>query len=84
MLFVIGMKMVLQEGIWTTAGASWWASSFWIGVGFQNGVVFPEYMSPSFAGGSAPERHDRAGGLTAILLTVFVESTEPRRSRFEG
>ena len=82
MLFVIGMKMVLQEGIDYRRGLVV-GVAFWIGVGFQNGVVFPEYVA-GFAGGSASERHDRAGGLTAILMTVFVESTEPRRSRFEG
>ena len=81
MLFVIGMKMVLQEGIDYRRGLVV-GVAFWIGVGFQNGVVFPEYVA-GFAGGLL-RNGMTVGGLTAILLTVFVESTEPRRSRFEG
>ncbi|MCY4379713.1 MAG: hypothetical protein OXC39_07820, partial [Candidatus Dadabacteria bacterium] len=55
--------------------------SFWVGVGFQNGVIFPEYFA-EFAGGLL-QNGMTAGGLTALLLTLFVEVTEPRRKRIE-
>ena len=55
--------------------------SFFVGVGFQSGLIFPEYIS-EFAGGLL-ENGMSAGGFTAILMTIFVELTEPRRSRIE-
>ena len=42
MLFVTGMKMVVQDGIDYRKGLVV-GVSFWAGVGFQSGVVFPEY-----------------------------------------
>ena len=44
MLFVTGMKMVVQDGIDYRKGLVV-GVSFWAGVGFQSGVVFPEYFS---------------------------------------
>ena len=80
MLFVVGMRIVVQDGIdhrnSLIAGVS-----FWIGVGLQSGVIFPEYFS-EFAGGLL-QNGMTGGGLIAILLTVFVELTEPRRRRIE-
>ena len=80
MLFVVGMKVVVQDGIdyrrSMIAGVS-----FWAGVGFQNGVIFPEYVA-EFAGGLL-QNGMTAGGLVAILMTLFVELTGPRRRRIE-
>ena len=81
MLFVIGMKMVLQDGIDYRKGLVV-GVAFWIGVGFQGDAIFPEFAA-GFAGGLF-RNGITAGGLTAILMTAFVEMTEPRRSRFEG
>ena len=81
MLFVIGMKMVLQEGLDYRKGLVV-GVSFWIGVGFQSNAVFPEHVA-EFAGGLF-RNGITAGGLTAILMTAFVQLTEPRRSRFEA
>ena len=80
MLFVIGMKMVLQEGMDYRKGLVV-GVAFWIGVGFQNGVVFPEYVA-GFAGGLF-RNGMTAGGLAAILMSAFMDFTEPRRRRFE-
>ena len=81
MLFVVGMKIIVQDGAdyrkSLIAGVS-----FWIGVGFQNGAIFPEVFT-EFAGGLL-QNGMTAGGLTAILLTVFVELTSPRRSRMKA
>ena len=81
MLFVLGMKIVVQDGIDYRQGLVA-GVAFWVGVGFQNGVIFPEYFS-EFAGGLL-QNGMTAGGLAAILMTLFVELTEPRRSRIEA
>ena len=49
MLFVLGAKVVVQDGIDYRKGLVV-GVAFWIGVGFQNAVIFPEYFS-EFAGG---------------------------------
>lgn len=81
MLFVIGMKMVLQEGLDYRRGLVV-GVAFWIGVGFEGGVIFPEYFA-EFAGGLF-QNGITAGGLTAIFMTGFVELTAPPRGRFEA
>ena len=77
-LFVVGMKVVVQDGIDYRKGMIA-GVSFWVGVGFQHGAIFPEYFA-EFAGGLL-QNGMTAGGLTALLLTLFVEVTEPRRRR---
>ena len=81
LLFVVGMRIVIQDGIDYRKGLIA-GVSFWIGVGFQNGVVFPEHVS-GIAGGLL-ENGMTAGGMTAILLTLFVELTAPRRCRIQA
>ena len=80
MLFVVGMKVVLHEELDYRTGLVV-GVSFWAGVGFQNGAVFPEYFA-EFAGGLL-QNGMTAGGLVAILMTLFVELTAPRPSRIE-
>ena len=80
LLFVVGMRIVVQDGIDYRKGLIA-GVSFWIGVGFQNGVIFPEHVS-GIAGGLL-ENGMTAGGMTAILLTLFVELTAPRRRRIQ-
>ena len=55
--------------------------SFWIGVGFQNGVIYPEFFA-EFAGGLF-QNGMTAGGASAILLTVFLNAAKPRRRRMD-
>ena len=81
LLFVVGMRIVIQDGIDYRKGLIA-GVSFWIGVGFQNGVIFPEHVS-GIAGGLL-ENGMTAGGMTAILLTLFVELTAPRRRRIQA
>ena len=81
LLFVVGIRIVIQDGIDYRKGLIA-GVSFWIGVGFQNGVVFPEHVS-GIAGGLL-ENGMTAGGMTAILLTLFVELTAPRRRRIQA
>ena len=56
--------------------------SFWVGVAVQNDMVFPEWIAV-FAGGLL-NNGMTVGGLTAILLTLFVEVTSPRPRRFQA
>jgi len=78
LLFVVGMKIVVEEASDFRKGLIA-GIAFWIGVGFQNSLIFPEYLE-GFAGGFL-ENGMTAGGLTAILLTVFTEVTQARRRR---
>ena len=80
MLFSVGMKMVVQAGLDYRTGLIA-GVSFWMGVGFQNSLIFPQYVS-AFAGGLL-ENGKTAGGLTAVLMTLFLELAAPRRRRVE-
>ena len=74
-LFVIGMKMVAQGGIDYRKGLIA-GVAFWAGVGFQYGAIYPEFTQ-DFLGGLL-RSGVTAGGLVAILLTLFTEVTKPR------
>ena len=80
-LFAIGLKMAVREGLDYRNGLIV-GVSFWVGVGFQNDLVFPEQVA-EFAGGLL-RNGVTAGGLSVILMTLFVEMTKPRRSRIEA
>ncbi len=79
LLFVQGMQLVVREGVnHRTAAVA--GVAFWLGVGFQNGWIFPELIEGGFAevllgNGMA------AGTLVAVLMTAFIEATGPRRRR---
>ena len=80
MLFVVGIKVLLQDGIDYRKGLIV-GVAFWIGVGFQNGMIFPELVS-AFAGGLLANGMT-SGGLVAILMTLFLAVTERPPSRVE-
>ena len=80
MLFVVGMKIIVQDGVDYRKGLIV-GISFWIGAGFQNGQIFPEYFS-TFAAGLL-QNGMTAGGLVAILMTLFTELTSPPRRQLE-
>ena len=80
MLFLIGMKIVIQDGLDYRKGLVV-GVAFWVGIGFQTGMIFPQHVA-EFAGGLF-RNGMTVGGLVAILMTVFVEMTKPRRSRTE-
>ena len=79
-LFVAGMKAVVQDGLdyrkTVVVGVA-----FWIGVGCQYGMIFPELVA-EFAGGLF-RNGMTAGGLVAILMTALLALTGSRRSRVE-
>ena len=80
MLFVVGMKIIVQDGVDYRKGLIA-GVAFWMGVGLQNGLIFPEYLA-DFAGGMLSNGMT-GGGLVAILLTLFMELTAPRRRKIE-
>ena len=80
LLFVLGMRMVVQGGV-DYRKAMIAGISFWIGVGFQEQVIFADYLGEWW--GSLLGNGMTAGGLTAILLTLFMELTGPRSRRIE-
>ncbi len=80
MLFVLGMKIVVHDGLDYRKGLVV-GFAFWMGAGFQNGLIFPEFFS-EFAGGLL-ENGMTAGGLIAILMTLFMELTSSRRDRIQ-
>ena len=80
LLFVLGMRIVVQGGVdyrkATIAGVA-----FWVGVGFQNQVIFADHLGEWW--GALLGNGMTAGGLTAIVLTLFMELTGPRSRRIE-
>ena len=80
LIFVRGMSEVVQGGIDHHKGLIA-GLGFWAGVGCQNGMIFPEYVS-GFAGGLLANGIT-VGGLVAILMTLFLEVTSPRVDRLE-
>ena len=79
-LFMVGIRMALQDGLDYARGFII-GTSFLVGVTFQYDLVFPEQVA-AFAGGLFRNGMN-AGGLTAIVLSLFVEMTRPRRRRLE-
>ena len=81
MLFLIGVKIVIQDGLDYRKGLVV-GFAFWVGIGFQFDLIFPGYVS-EFAGGLL-RNGMAAGGLVAIVMTLFIELAKPRRSRMEA
>lgn len=80
MLFAIGMKIVMQDGLGFREGMVV-GIAFLAGVSFQQGLIFPDLVS-RFAGGLFANGMN-AGGFAAILMTLLLRLTAPRRSRIE-
>ena len=80
MLFVVGMKIIINDGIDYRKGLVV-GVGFWVGVGCQADLIFPEILE-QFAG-EMFKNGMTAGGLTAILMTLFLELIEPKRKKVE-
>ena len=77
-LFVLGMRIVVGDGM-DYRKAAIVGVSFWVGSGFQSGGLFTDQMSPFFA--EMMGNGMTSGGLTALILSGFVELTASRRKR---
>ena len=78
LLFALGVRIVAQDGL-DYRKATLVGVAFWIGAGFQAGGIFPDQLGEYWGGllGNGMT----AGGLTALLMTIFIEVTAPRRKR---
>ena len=79
-IFIVGMRVIIQDGIDYRKGLIA-GVSFWVGVGFQSNAIFPGQVS-EFAG-SLLRNGMLTGGIMAVVMTMFVELTKPRRRRLE-
>ena len=79
MLFVQGMKIVIQEGV-DHRKAAVVGLSFWIGTGFQNRWIFPDLLGEGFLGVLLANGMT-SGALVAVMMILFMELTGPRRRR---
>ncbi len=79
LLFVQGMRIVFRDGV-DHRKAVVVGISFWVGVGFQNGVIFPDLIGDGFWAvllGNAMT----AGGIVAVLMSAALELTNRRGRR---
>ncbi len=74
-LFVLGMRVVVEDGADYRQGIVA-GVGFWIGLGFQNELLFADSLG---AWNSLLSNGMTSGGLAAILMTLFLELTRPRR-----
>ena len=80
-LFVQGMRIIVQDGVdHRTAAIA--GLSFWIGVGFQNQLIFADLLGDGFIGVLLGNGMT-SGALAAIIMVVFMEVTSPRHRRLE-
>ena len=78
MLFVLGMRMIVRDGA-DARKAVIVGVSFWIGVGFQNQVIFADQLGGFW--GTLLGNGMTTGGLTAMVLTGFLNFTSTRSRR---
>ena len=78
--FAQGMRIIFQEGIGRQS-ALVAGLSFWIGIGIQFQAIFPSQLATPLARMLANGL--TAGGLSILLLSMFLEFTGPRRHKTE-
>ena len=76
-LFVLGMKVIVEDGVDYRKGVVA-GVGFWIGLGFQNELIFADSLGVF---GGLLGNGMTSGGLAAILMTLFLELSRPRRQR---
>ena len=80
LIFVFGMKILLQEGLDYRKGLVV-GVAFWIGLAFQFDWIYPEYFQGIWA--ELLGNGMTVGGFTVILLAMFGELVGGRRSRLK-
>ena len=80
-LFVLGIRIVAQDGI-DSGKSAVVGISIWLGVGFWNQQIFPDYMGGTLA--TILGNGMAAGGLAAIVMTVALDLAKPRRRRVKA
>ena len=79
-IFTTGVKVVVQDGLDYRKSVVV-GLAFWTGVGFEAGVIFPDIIA-GLTGGLPPNGMI-AGGLVAIIATLFLELTKRRPRKLE-
>ena len=80
LIFVRGMRILFQEGI-DRQYALIAGLAFWIGAGIQFQAIFPAYLATPM--GRMLANGLTVGGLSILLLNLFLDVTGPRRHRLE-
>ena len=80
LLFVQGMRIVFQGGL-DARKATVVGVSLWIGVGFQNQIIFPEMLNGTWE--TLLSNGMTTGAVSVILLTLLMELTAQRRRRLK-
>ena len=78
LLFVQGMRMIIQDGV-DHRKAIVVGLAFWLGVGFQGGVIFSDMLQGFWA--VLLGNGMTAGAVVAIIMMLFMDLTSPRRQR---
>ena len=78
LLFVQGMSIVVRDGIDGRKSAIV-GLSLWLGVGFQNQLIFPELLTGTL--GTFLSNGMTTGSVCVIVLTALVEMTSTRGKR---
>ena len=81
LLFVQGMKIVVQDGL-DHRKAAVAGISFWVGTGFQNQWIYPDLLGDGFLGVLLGNGMT-SGAIVAIIMMLFMELTAPRRRRLQ-
>ena len=79
-LFMLGTRIVLQDGM-DYRKATVVGFSFWVGVGCQSGQIPTDGLAPFLQ--QLLSNGMTSGGLTALVLTAFMELTGPRHMRMQ-
>ena len=80
-LFVQGMRIIIDDGV-DFRKAAVVGTAFWLGTGFQNQWIFPELLGDGFVGVLLGNGMT-SGAIVAIVMTLFMELTRPRRRRIQ-
>ena len=81
LLFVQGMRIVVQDGL-DTRKAMVVGVSFWIGMGFQNDLIFSDVLSGTWE--TLLSNGLTTGSVSVILLGALLNRTGSRRKRLRA
>lgn len=79
-LFALGMRMVIKDGIDYRKSVIV-GLAFWLGLGFENDLIFAEYLDGPLA--LFLQNGMTAGATIAIVLTLLSGLAKPRKSRLK-
>ena len=78
LLFTQGMRIVVQDGL-DTKKAVIVGVSLWMGINFQNQLIFPDLLSGTL--GTLLSNGVTTGSICVMLLSLLVDASNPKRKR---